>query len=862
MADIQPLGPNDTVIPLAPGPVASPTGVTGPSIQPLGPDDTVIPLADVNGMSLTGRKGAVPGSTIERRDPALDELKYAAPTSEIARASLPPEVGDQIKRYASFFKQPLNEFSVQDGHIVRWVPEARAYARVEPSFGGSDNAPDNPTAIGDKMIRGADWIASGAGPIIPAVTGTAGMVGGAAAGLGLGSIPGAMAGAGSGAAAGEVGRQALDKALAGEDEKNFDWGNVGWQAVGNAAGVPIGAGLSKGVGMLARTPGVKDLVSKIPGLSDLASHPNYLGLSGSANNALANQIGDNLPDILARRQNAQDLGVDLSLGQMTHSGVLQQMERQVARYPETTDVVANLRRLQNEIQIPGAVRQTLDTMAPAGAPEAQIGKFRDAAENVVDQATERTRILADPAYKKAFEGGSMAPLEKQFEQHFADTSAQEAAASKKVAQAQQQMTNARGKQTLAGDVYGTSSANSKAAAAAKQLDEAQADLASVQQNKQAVLTRLQQAQADGTANAPGAVWNPRIQQFLDDPIMRGGINRGLEIQRLEAVADGKPFNPSEYAVIGMDDSGQPIVGSVPNMRLLDAGKRGLDAIIRDNQNQVTGQLTDYGKAVYKFNKAFVGQIDNANPAYQAARANFGSLADAKNMILDGGVGMINKLQGPDRQNMVGRIFSGQNLMPDEITKMRGQFVSAGKLDDWNAGVRAYVEGKLSDAMIPTQTGEMSNVAGKVYKGLWGNQQQANVMKAAIGDPQQLARWERLGSVLQDVAHQLPEGSPTASDLQAVGESPAKQVTKFMGKAFSGSTYLDIGNNLVEGITAMQNSNARTQLAKYLMTPEGDKALKTLRPMSPKSDVARKVLGAIFTGAGLTASGVRKPQDRP
>jgi hypothetical protein len=224
-----------------------------------------------------------------------------------------------------------------------------------------------------------------------------------------------------------------------------------------------------------------------------------------------------------------------------------------------------------------------------------------------------------PLYEAAFEGGSIAPLEQQFETAFGESSKKVAEASQAVNTALNKMTLARGKQTTAGNVYQTSSGNDAVKAAQTELDAAEKMLNAAQEEKASVLDTLRQAQADGTANAKGAVWNPRINQFLKDPIAKGGIARGLEIQRLEALAENRPFNPTEYAIVGTDAEGNSIVGKVPNMRLLNAMKKGLDAIILDNQDAMTGRLNEKGRAVNMVRKAFLNEVDAINPEYKTAR---------------------------------------------------------------------------------------------------------------------------------------------------------------------------------------------------------------------------------------------------
>lgn len=118
----------------------------------------------------------------------------------------------------------------------------------------------------------------------------------------------------------------------------------------------------------------------------------------------------------------------------------------------------------------------------------------------------------------------------------------------------------------------------------------------------------------------------RLTRFVQDPIIQRGINRGLEIQRLEALADDVPFNPMDYAVKGFDKEGNAILGDVPNLRLMDAAKRGLDDIINDARNETTGRIqwTERLRAVDRVRRALLGELDEltggAEGPYARARA--------------------------------------------------------------------------------------------------------------------------------------------------------------------------------------------------------------------------------------------------
>lgn len=131
------------------------------------------------------------------------------------------------------------------------------------------------------------------------------------------------------------------------------------------------------------------------------------------------------------------------------------------------------------------------------------------------------------------------------------------------------------------------------------------------------------------ALAKPVVWTDRLKQFVDEPIFQRSLAQGVKIQRLESLAENKPFNPQDYAIVGFNEAGDPIVGGVPNMRTLNVAKKGLDAIIGEMKNPLTGKLTEEGRATDMVRRAFLKEIDQWNPEYQAARGVWGGFAKVK-----------------------------------------------------------------------------------------------------------------------------------------------------------------------------------------------------------------------------------------
>lgn len=232
---------------------------------------------------------------------------------------------------------------------------------------------------------------------------------------------------------------------------------------------------------------------------------------------------------------------------------------------------------------------------------------------------------AKPLFDAAYEGGSIAPLERQFETAFDTASKAERDAAQEVTSALSSLTTAKAKQPVTGgNVYAENAVGQVSREAEARVAAAREKLTAAQTEKQQVLEMLRQAQEDGAMGRPGAVWNSRIQQFLNNPRVQQGIKRGLRIERDNALAENRPMTASEYAIVGADSAGEPVVGKVPTMKLLAVAKEGLDRMLQSDEfrNPLTGELNKEGVAVDKMRGEFLKELDAINPKYAEARAQW------------------------------------------------------------------------------------------------------------------------------------------------------------------------------------------------------------------------------------------------
>jgi hypothetical protein len=151
---------------------------------------------------------------------------------------------------------------------------------------------------------------------------------------------------------------------------------------------------------------------------------------------------------------------------------------------------------------------------------------------------------------------------------------------------------------------------------------------------------LFKTRSDNARDAYFDAWNIRVPGTLHEkldpliqrPIAQKAISRGLEIMQREgdaayaaSVRAGTPkpgllFDPAEVGAVRAEDGGWMMQGRMQNLRLLDSFKRGLDAIVEDGRDSVTGRLrlTDETKPINDLRGELVGIMRDKFPKYAKA----------------------------------------------------------------------------------------------------------------------------------------------------------------------------------------------------------------------------------------------------
>jgi hypothetical protein len=182
-----------------------------------------------------------------------------------------------------------------------------------------------------------------------------------------------------------------------------------------------------------------------------------------------------------------------------------------------------------------------------------------------------------------------------------------------------------------------------------------------------------------TVRSMEGVWSPRLQEFIDDPTFRQAMAAGYKEERLEALAEGRAFNPSTLGV-DLDVEGNIKLVKAPNMHVLHIGKKGLDAMVEANRDELTGRLNSMGVALDKARRAYVEEIDSLDKtgAYARARAAWGG-----------------------RTESIGAVREGQAIFRRSPEEVRATFdqLSAGDKEFFKVGVADTLRQRLADVGI-------------------------------------------------------------------------------------------------------------------------------------------------------------------
>lgn len=375
---------------------------------------------------------------------------------------------------------------------------------------------------------------------------------------------------------------------------------------------------------------------------------------------------------------------------------------------------------------------------------------------------------------------------------------------------------------------------------------------------------------------PTAEQAGQVQRFIKDPIGQDALQKGLRIIELEHLADGTPFNPAAYGVVREGASTataptRPLVGmpgmmpatpgarvageapkggntgkfilepdKVPNLRLMDAVKRGYDEIVEGFRNEYGKlQLDQYGRAVNNARAVYTGSLRDMFPQYGDA---------------------LNAWAGPskalDAMNLGKRVLAGE---ADETGKAIAA-MSPSEKDMFRIGVSRTLIDRVKSG------GDTEDI--RKLKSIWGSEATRERVAAAFDDPKAFDEFSDYMKREMDMARTNQvinprAGSQTAPILAQRGQpSPMGPMLSALVSGIRGDA-VGAGANVLRTAGAMAPTPTlqAEALAPYLFSMKaGDRARLIDQLMARETtDAGRDALGRALSGAllkGGTVAGVQ------
>jgi hypothetical protein len=329
--------------------------------------------------------------------------------------------------------------------------------------------------------------------------------------------------------------------------------------------------------------------------------------------------------------------------------------------------------------------------------------------------------------------------------------------------------------------------------------------------------------------------SPRIRQFLSDPTVSRTIKDGIESQRLEALRDGVSFTPFSAEELVLDANGVPIgTRGVPNMRVLDAVKRGLDSGVDGERDAITGRLSQRGTMLDGVRREFVKELDKVNPDYAAARAAWGGPSASLDAIKQGRT-----------------IF---NRNPEQIAS-EFKAMSPGEQEAYRVGVADLLRERIG------KTGFNSDEAKAIIKNAWTRDQLRPIFKSQ-------ADFDKFVDSVTKESDMYRTSAKVGGGEQATSRAAEDKAGSVLhGAINAGRAGMDLlhGNlfsaahnawRFARGLGAEPNGEFNEKIAKILFATDPKKIaeyLATKPPVNPTAGASKAVQSAAPYVSTITGS---------
>jgi hypothetical protein len=276
---------------------------------------------------------------------------------------------------------------------------------------------------------------------------------------------------------------------------------------------------------------------------------------------------------------------------------------------------------------------------------------------------------------------------------------------------------------------------------------------------------------------------------------------------------------------------------------LHEAKLAIDALIEGRgENAVSGVAK---RELVGLQKRIVGALERAEPKYAEALARFREGSPAIDELTEGAVGRVADASEAALPRVPKVLFEAG---PDAVRANRIAFERSGALEDWNAGLRSYLQDSFQRAQKEFVSGN-ANPGARFRAAVYGTPQQRASLRAAMSDEQWLG-FNSLMNVLEATGRVPSGGSMTFFNQEAKQEMSRQAGGGIVRRAANIASPQNLGNKVADWWQEIVTGKHAEKLAGIVTSPEGMVKLKELRKLSPTSERARLITGQLMASVGF------------
>jgi hypothetical protein len=325
--------------------------------------------------------------------------------------------------------------------------------------------------------------------------------------------------------------------------------------------------------------------------------------------------------------------------------------------------------------------------------------------------------------------------------------------------------------------------------------------------------------------------DPALMEMLDTPA------GGQAVRNAYAIALNKGEKPAELS-FATGPNGEPIINQNPNWKTLQYTKMGLDKVIADTQNPITGKLDlsdPANKAMNDLRGRFVARLGELNPDYAAANQAYQNIVS----------------QGTAAER--GAAATGSRVTPEQT-----QIAVTNAGDNLPFFQRGYAS-DLADQI------ERQRMASNPFNLIFGSMGQRAKMDTVFPQgAQNFARANDLEGDMAKTAYETLGGSPTASRMEAdklFGNPMADAAIDLGTSAITGAPPIRAIGRVALKLSDLQNLGLRgakakaDQLGPILLNPDPNVNMMTLADLIRMNAARQQYVGQARTLGGLLGAPV-------